>query len=296
MHRCVHGFPDTWFGWRHQIRALATAGYHVIVPDQRGYGETHFPARLRPPSSHFRQELACADMAALLDALCIQRVILLGHDWGGTLVWNMAMKYPDRVAAVAAVCTPFFPVNPAKNPWAAMQAKPGRFDYQLWFQTDSAEAELNAGPGPPRHPACRAPRAEYNMQPAALQFGRTTCRRQRTTCNARSANIQRATDNMQRATTTCNGQHAAYSMQPQHVTHARAPTRTHAGTCRPVLHDEVRDARQQRERPRSDPEPRPRAAEGASHREGTSLQRRRMRAPLQPRPRALQSLQRCDGN
>ena len=143
---CVHGFPDTWYGWRKQIAALAAAGFRVIVPDQRGYGETHFGARARPAPADFRQELACSDMVALLDALCIPRVILLGHDWGGTLVWNMAMQYPDRIIAVAAVCTPFFPVNPTKNPWIGMQSKPGRFDYQMWFQTDSAEAELDADP------------------------------------------------------------------------------------------------------------------------------------------------------
>lgn len=138
---CVHGFPDSWFGFRHQIRALASKGWHVIVPDQRGYGETSAPL---VDEARYCQEELCGDMCALLDALGLASVVLLGHDWGGTLVWNMAQQFPDRVRAVASVCTPFFPNNPAKNPWESMRKNPGRFDYQVWFQSAAAEAELSA--------------------------------------------------------------------------------------------------------------------------------------------------------
>ncbi|CAE7371132.1 EPHX2 [Symbiodinium sp. CCMP2592] len=140
---CVHGFPDTWFGFRHQIRALASKGWHVIVPDQRGYGETSAPL---VDAAKYCQEELCGDMCALLDALGLASVVLLGHDWGGTLVWNMAQQFPDRVRAVASVCTPFFANNPAKNPWESMRKNPGRFDYQVWFQSAEAEAELSADP------------------------------------------------------------------------------------------------------------------------------------------------------
>jgi len=135
---CVHGFPDTWFGYRRQIRSLVARGWHVVVPDQRGYGETDAPRRV----SDYRMELLCADMCALMDVLGVDKVVLLGHDWGGTLVWNMALQHRERVAAVAAVCTPFFPNNPASNPWKMMKSKADRFNYQIWFNAATAEEEL----------------------------------------------------------------------------------------------------------------------------------------------------------
>jgi soluble epoxide hydrolase/lipid-phosphate phosphatase len=110
---CVHGFPDTWYGWRHQIRSIASEGYHVIVPDQLGYGETDCPSEI----SSYGMKFLTEHMAALLDVLGLKSAVFLGHDWGGTLVWNMAMQYPDRVSAVGSVCTPPYPVNPKKNPW-----------------------------------------------------------------------------------------------------------------------------------------------------------------------------------
>eukprot|EP00971_Amphidinium_carterae_P200424 3977140-Amphidinium_carterae.1 len=78
---CVHGWPDTWYGWRHQLRPLALAGYHVIAPDQRGYGDTSSP----PQTASYAMELLVADNIALLDALGLQQAIFLGHDFGGAL-------------------------------------------------------------------------------------------------------------------------------------------------------------------------------------------------------------------
>eukprot|EP00419_Tripos_fusus_P061822 CAMPEP_0172927022 /NCGR_PEP_ID=MMETSP1075-20121228/216711_1 /TAXON_ID=2916 /ORGANISM="Ceratium fusus, Strain PA161109" /LENGTH=329 /DNA_ID=CAMNT_0013788203 /DNA_START=35 /DNA_END=1024 /DNA_ORIENTATION=- len=139
---CVHGFPDSWYGYRHQINSITAAGFHVLVPDQRGYGETDVPSTIED----YRMELLCADMLSLMDVLGIQRVVLLGHDWGGTLIWNFVQQYPFRVSAIAAVCTPFFPTNPKDNPWVKMRANPGRFDYQLWFNTAEAQDELERDP------------------------------------------------------------------------------------------------------------------------------------------------------
>jgi soluble epoxide hydrolase/lipid-phosphate phosphatase len=69
------------------------------------------------------------DLLALLDVFFLDNAIFLGHDWGGTVVLNMAIQYPAKVKAVGSICTPFFPCNPNKNPWHAMKTNPGRFDY-----------------------------------------------------------------------------------------------------------------------------------------------------------------------
>ncbi|CAJ1367810.1 unnamed protein product [Effrenium voratum] len=140
---CLHGFPDTWFGWRHQMPAFSQRGWHVVVPDLRGYGETEVPKE--SPAQYQMKEL-CEDLLGLLEALLLRRVVVLGHDWGGSLAWTFALQFPQRVTAVGAVCTPFFPNNPAKNPWHSMREKPGRFDYQMWFQNAEAEAELSEDP------------------------------------------------------------------------------------------------------------------------------------------------------
>eukprot|EP01065_Artemidia_motanka_P005342 TRINITY_DN12592_c0_g1_i1.p1 TRINITY_DN12592_c0_g1~~TRINITY_DN12592_c0_g1_i1.p1 ORF type:complete len:242 (+),score=84.86 TRINITY_DN12592_c0_g1_i1:334-1059(+) len=84
-------------------------------------------------------------MISLLDALLVPHAVFFGHDWGGTLVWNLAQMYPQRVSHVAAVCTPFFP-QPETDPFPRMLAKPGRFDYQVWFQFDAAQWELQEDP------------------------------------------------------------------------------------------------------------------------------------------------------
>ncbi|KAL6079362.1 Bifunctional epoxide hydrolase 2 [Balamuthia mandrillaris] len=125
-----HGWPDCWYTWRHQMVALAANGYRAIAPDQRGFGGTSAPREV----SAYTQEELVADLVALLDVLHLQQAVFIGHDWGGAIVWNMALHHPNRVQAVGAVSTPFFPVNPTKNPLHAMEKNPGRFDYQLYFQ------------------------------------------------------------------------------------------------------------------------------------------------------------------
>ncbi|XP_077983681.1 bifunctional epoxide hydrolase 2-like [Glandiceps talaboti] len=136
---CCHGFPESWYSWRYQIPALALAGYRVIVPDMRGYGDSSSP----PEIEEYSQVKLCGDLVALLDTLAIPHATFVGHDWGGSVVWNMGLFYPDRTRAVAGINTPLFPVNTKKNPLKSMQENPGRFDYQLYFQTPGvAEAEF----------------------------------------------------------------------------------------------------------------------------------------------------------
>ncbi|CAE6454841.1 unnamed protein product [Rhizoctonia solani] len=97
----VHGFPDCWYGWRHQIKAWAIQGWRVVVPDKLGYGGTDQPKDIRG----YTTKSLCADLAALLDLIGVQRVILVGHDWGAETVWRFCLWYPERVRAVIAYCT-----------------------------------------------------------------------------------------------------------------------------------------------------------------------------------------------
>jgi len=101
----AHGFPELAYSWRYQIPVLAEAGYRVIVPNQRGYGETDKP---EPVEAYDIRHL-CGDMNGLLDTLGLEKAIFIGHDWGGPVVWNMPLLYPDRVAGVVGMSVPFSP-------------------------------------------------------------------------------------------------------------------------------------------------------------------------------------------
>jgi pimeloyl-ACP methyl ester carboxylesterase len=97
-----HGWPEIAFSWRHQIKALAAAGIRVIAPDQRGYGATEAPE----PIESYDLEHLTGDLVGLLDHLKIDKAIFVGHDWGGFVVWQMALRHRDRVAGVVGVNTP----------------------------------------------------------------------------------------------------------------------------------------------------------------------------------------------
>ncbi|KAJ8287384.1 hypothetical protein COCON_G00000430 [Conger conger] len=133
-----HGFPDSWFTWRYQILALVESGFRVLAPDMKGYGESSSP----PDIEEYSQEQLCQDLVTFLDKLGIVQVTLVGHDWGGSLVWNMTQYHPERVRAAASLNTPLFPVDPNTNPLEGLKRIP-IFNYQLYFQTPGvAEAEL----------------------------------------------------------------------------------------------------------------------------------------------------------
>ncbi len=135
-----HGWPELAFSWRHQIKALSEAGRWVIAPDQRGYGLTDAPAEVES----YALENLCADLVALLDAKGIKKAIFVGHDWGGFVVWYMAMRHPDRVAGVIGLNTPFNERAPV-DPIAIMRARLGERMYIVHFQTPGeADAVLNA--------------------------------------------------------------------------------------------------------------------------------------------------------
>src|SRR5579871_4934750 len=81
-----HGWPESWYSWRHQLPALAEAGFHVVAPDQRGYGQTDKPEAVEA----YTQDVLVADVLGLLDALEADRAVVVGHDWGAPVAWNTA--------------------------------------------------------------------------------------------------------------------------------------------------------------------------------------------------------------
>ncbi|MEU6998136.1 alpha/beta hydrolase [Nonomuraea sp. NPDC046570] len=99
----LHGFPELWYSWRHQLPALAAAGFRAIAPDQRGYGETVLRAGEPAKIEDFDIEHLTGDVVGLLDALDIDQAMVVGHDFGGVVAWATALVHPERVRAVAGL-------------------------------------------------------------------------------------------------------------------------------------------------------------------------------------------------
>jgi len=131
-----HGWPEIAFSWRHQIKALAEAGIRVIAPDQRGYGATDRP---EPVEAYDLTHLT-GDLVGLLDHLKIDKAIFVGHDWGGFVVWQMALRHRDRVAGVVGVNTPHYDRAPS-DPIELMRKRYGDQMYIVQFQNPSREAD-----------------------------------------------------------------------------------------------------------------------------------------------------------
>ena len=131
-----HGWPEIAFCWRHQIKALAEAGIRVIAPDQRGYGATDRPADIED----YDIEHLTGDLVGLLDHLKIEKAIFVGHDWGGFVVWSMAMRHPTRVAGVVGVNTPHHPRTPI-DPIELFRQRFGESMYIVQFQNPDRKAD-----------------------------------------------------------------------------------------------------------------------------------------------------------
>src|SRR5215469_4480630 len=132
-----HGFPESWYSWRHQLSALAEAGYHAVAPDQRGYGQTDRP---EPIEAYTILHLV-GDMVGLLDALDEEQAVIVGHDWGANVAWNAALMRPDRFVVVIVLSIPYTPRGPAHGPQSTMRPTEAmrrmvgdHFFYQLYFQ------------------------------------------------------------------------------------------------------------------------------------------------------------------
>ncbi len=136
-----HGFPELAFSWRHQVEALAEAGFRVIAPDQRGYGASDSPEGIES----FDLEHLTSDLAGLLEVLEIERAVFAGHDWGGFVAWGMPIAYPERTAGVIGVNTPYVPFPDTATLRLAFDDDDKL--YILWFQKPGvAEAVLDRDP------------------------------------------------------------------------------------------------------------------------------------------------------
>ncbi|MDP6352373.1 MAG: alpha/beta hydrolase [Alphaproteobacteria bacterium] len=137
----LHGFPESWYSWRHQLPALAAAGWHAVAPDMRGYGRSDAP----PEIAAYDQVTLAADIAGLIDALGAETAVVIGHDWGAPVAWHTALLHPERCRAVAGLSVPYRGRGD-RSPLAQFKAfYQDRFFYILYFQTPGvAEAELEA--------------------------------------------------------------------------------------------------------------------------------------------------------
>jgi pimeloyl-ACP methyl ester carboxylesterase len=138
----LHGFPECWYSWRHQLPALAEAGFHAVAPDQRGYGQTDRPDQVE----RYTQLDLIGDVIGLLDALGEEQAVVVGHDFGAPIAWETALLRPDRVRGVAGLSVPYTPRGPLSG-LAAERALLGDGFYQQYFQAPGvADAELGRDP------------------------------------------------------------------------------------------------------------------------------------------------------
>lgn len=139
---CCHGWPELAHSWRHQLPALARAGYRAVAPDMRGYGGSDAPAAV---DAYSLLHLA-GDMVALVAALGEQQAVIVGHDWGAVVAWTCAMLRPDMFPSVVAMSVPHRPRGPAP-PLAMLRAAGLHNFYWLYFQAPGvAEAEFERDP------------------------------------------------------------------------------------------------------------------------------------------------------
>jgi pimeloyl-ACP methyl ester carboxylesterase len=140
----VHGFPESWYSWRRQIRSVSEAGYTACAIDVRGYGGSDKPL---PVEAYTLEELS-GDVAELIDALRPgEQAVVVGHDWGAPIAWTTALVHSRKVRAVAGLSVPFTGIPPRslREVIDAMYTSKGRFFYQHYFaQEGVAERELEA--------------------------------------------------------------------------------------------------------------------------------------------------------
>ncbi|MCV7299842.1 alpha/beta hydrolase [Mycobacterium barrassiae] len=139
----AHGFPELAYSWRHQIPVLAEAGYHVLAPDQRGYGGSSRPAAVEDYDIH----ALTGDLVGLLDSEVgagVEQAVFIGHDWGAMVVWHTTLLHPDRVRAAAGLSVPPIP-RARSRPTERWREKFGEDFYMLRFQEPGvADAEMAA--------------------------------------------------------------------------------------------------------------------------------------------------------
>jgi pimeloyl-ACP methyl ester carboxylesterase len=133
-----HGFPESWYSWRHQLAALSAAGFRAVAPDMRGYGQSSRPEAI----DQYTLLHLVGDMVGLLDALGVDQAAIAGHDWGAPVAWHAALLRPDRFRAVVGLSVPYRQRS-SVIPTSVMPRRDDAIFYQLYFQTPRvAEMEL----------------------------------------------------------------------------------------------------------------------------------------------------------
>lgn len=132
----LHGFPDSRFVWRHQVPALVAAGFRVIAPDLRGFGDAPRPTDVRP----YRRPFIVADVLGILDALGVTHSHLVGHDWGANLTWRLAGSYPERFDR-AVVLSVGAPTSPG---WETVEQREKSWYFEFFLKVGIAEKTLQA--------------------------------------------------------------------------------------------------------------------------------------------------------
>lgn len=127
-----HGFPELWYTWRHQLTALAEAGYHAVAPDQRGYGRTDIPPRIED----YNIFQLVGDIVGLVNALGEKQAIVIGHDWGSTVASHCVLLRPDIFQAVIQISVPYLPRGRGRIPLTERMKKAygNEIFYQVMFQ------------------------------------------------------------------------------------------------------------------------------------------------------------------
>ena len=134
----IHGFPELWYSWRHQLAALAKAGYHAVAPDLRGFGESE----VTPQVQDYSILQHASDVKALIDHLGAKTATVVGHDWGANIMWLMPMLYPETVNAVVSLSIPFYPEP--RDPSKFKSFGSGKFNQ--FREPGVTEAEFNEDP------------------------------------------------------------------------------------------------------------------------------------------------------
>jgi pimeloyl-ACP methyl ester carboxylesterase len=139
----LHGWPESWYSWRHQLPALAAAGFHAVAPDMRGYGKTDRPAAVE---DYDIQHLT-ADIVGIIDALGEKTAVVVGHDWGAIVAWNCVLLHGSRFTGLVAMSVPYGG-RPAESIIDTLKrAHADNFFYILYFQEPgAAEKEFDADP------------------------------------------------------------------------------------------------------------------------------------------------------
>ncbi|WCJ27222.1 alpha/beta-Hydrolases superfamily protein [Euphorbia peplus] len=141
----LHGFPELWYSWRHQLLSLSSLGYRCIAPDLRGYGDTDIPDSVEEYTAFH----VVGDLVGLLDSLQIEQVFLVGHNWGAIIAWYFCLFRPERIKALVNTSVPFLPRNPSQP---LVQRFRNLFGddyyicrYQRYGEAEAEYAKINSG-------------------------------------------------------------------------------------------------------------------------------------------------------